>query len=184
MPQGLPLLATNYSFGKHSTKVCRIVKKVPLRRRLLTRLSRTSISNSPTGALMKLLFVILFASFSCFANDFLEVAGKKYQINLQEVQCLNWDGSPDSVNVDQILFNSFASATCGFASINNAAINCSKIDDRFLLRNYIASRVREKNYCNCQVGPNACISFCSKVLQSEECSTLCSGSCGIVYPQK
>lgn len=134
---------------------------------------------------MKLLFVILFATFSCFANDILEVAGKKYQINLQEVQCLSWDESPNSVNIDQIVFNSFTSSTCGVVSkIKNSAVDCSKIDDRFLLRNYIASRVREKNYCNCQVGPTACISFCSRVLQSEECSTLCSGSCGIVYPQK
>lgn len=132
---------------------------------------------------MRFIFFTILFSFSCFASDFLEVAGKRYELHLQEILCVN--GASDLFNpASRITYNEMTRAGCNIESRLGKPVDCSKIDDKFLIRNFIVSHLREKNYCNCRQGPSECVSFCSKFLLLEECAGICTGNCGAQYPRK
>ena len=75
-------------------------------------------------------------------------------------------------------------AGCNIQAKVDSSIDCAKIDEKFLLRDFINSQLRAKNYCSCQQGPEECTTFCSKYLSLDECIGLCAGSCGLPYPRK
>ncbi len=132
---------------------------------------------------MKLLLLCLLISGPCFALDSLEIAGKKYELQLNEVQCVN--GAADLFDpVGRAVHDRMSQARCDIQAGLDSSIDCSRVDQNFLLRDFISTELRKKNYCNCRQGPAECAVFCSKSLPSDECRGLCAGNCGLQYPRK
>jgi len=126
---------------------------------------------------------MFFISFSVFASDTLEVNGKKFSIKINEISCIK--GAADLFDrTSKTIYDEMTKAGCRIQSDVGFSVDCSKIDNYFLLRGFILSKTRERNYCNCKAGPIECVNYCSKILQVEECQALCSGNCSISYPAK
>ena len=132
---------------------------------------------------MKNLLLYILISISCLANDSLEVSGKRYELMLKEIPCVN--GASDLfLSSAQIIHDEMFLAGCNIKSKYDSTIDCLKIDKKYLIRNFINSQLRNKNYCSCTRGPLECADYCSKILPKEECTGLCSGNCDLPYPSK
>lgn len=149
----------------------------------LTEHSRSIYMHLRKLVMMKLSIVCLFLSLSCFANDSLEIGGKKYNLQINEIPCIK--GASDLFDpVAQAIYNQMTRALCNIRSSIDPELVCLKIDENFLLRNLIVSQLKDKNYCSCGIGPKECVTFCSKYLMLDECRAICGGSCGPLFPQK
>lgn len=135
-----------------------------------------------TKIITGLILIFCVFSQSSQAADTLEVGGKKYALSLQEIKCIT--GADDLFNpANKIVFDEMKRAGCSLQSQVDASINCSNINESFLLRSYILQETRNRNYCSCISGPAECTSVCIKSFSKEECQVLCSGSC-TAYPKR
>lgn len=131
---------------------------------------------------LTLLFCFL-CSFS-FAGNIIEMDGKRYEIlGLKEIGCIA--NSQDLFNpVSVTVSEEMTKAECKILVETGSPLDCAKISKVFLTRNFIYSTLRNKSYCDCNVGPISCVQYCKTILAEEECSVLCSGSCGTRFPSR